>query len=304
MFNFFNLSKSAKQLFITVTIMAFIGIIVSFMSNGITVNNISIFICGFLAILICSCINYQFYKKYSALIFCIAFISLILAVFKLNPVISMAFVILAFVIMLANLVQKEDIKQSKTIFKILGLYLLLALPMLAIQNFSTAVLMFIVLIIVLFVTGVKKKTIATILTAIVLIFVFEILIMPYRIYRLKHYFESLISFDFMNTGAGFILFDLFNKFGIVLYILIFLCFGYFLYKGFKIYSNTNNVFGKILALSITLVISLQAVLHILASVGILPIKMLNLPFISFDGINFIIEMATAGILINVSNNKK
>ena len=185
MFNSFNLSKNAKQLFITVTIMAFIGVIISFVSNGITVNNVSIFICGFLAILICSCINYQFYKKYSILIFCIAFISLILAAFKLNPVISTAFVILAFIIMLANFVQKEDIKQSKTVFKILGLYLLLALPMLLIQNFSTMFLMFIALIIVFFVTGVKKKIIATILTAIVLIFVFEILIMPYRIYRVK-----------------------------------------------------------------------------------------------------------------------
>ncbi len=81
--------------------------------------------------------------------------------------------------------------------------------------------------------------------------------------------------------------------------------GLFLYlfmKGFKIAMQTENCFGYYLALGLTIMIGSQALINFAVATGVLPTKGLPLPFISFGGSAFVINMAAVGILINISKD--
>ena len=80
---------------------------------------------------------------------------------------------------------------------------------------------------------------------------------------------------------------------LLLYFLIFAC-G--LYIGYK----AGDLFGKLLGLGITLLISLQACANIGVVTGCLPTKGIALPLISFGGSSLVMTFAMIGILINIA----
>lgn len=81
---------------------------------------------------------------------------------------------------------------------------------------------------------------------------------------------------------------------VLLYFLIFAC-G--LYIGYK----AKDLFGKLLGLGITLLISLQACANIGVVTGCLPTKGIALPLISFGGSSLVMTFAMIGILINIAS---
>jgi len=76
------------------------------------------------------------------------------------------------------------------------------------------------------------------------------------------------------------------------YILIILCGG-------LIAANAKDRFGKLLAMGILLLISLQAAVNIGMTTSLLPNKGMPLPFISYGGSNLAVSLFMIGILVNI-----
>jgi cell division protein FtsW len=73
-------------------------------------------------------------------------------------------------------------------------------------------------------------------------------------------------------------------------------------KGIRVASRTKDPFSYFLTLGITMMIGVQAIINFAVSTGLMPTKGLPLPFISYGGSALLINMAAAGILINISLN--
>jgi cell division protein FtsW len=69
--------------------------------------------------------------------------------------------------------------------------------------------------------------------------------------------------------------------------------------GGLIASNAKDRFGKLLAIGILLLISLQAAVNIGMTTSLLPNKGMPLPFISYGGSNLAVSLFMVGILVNI-----
>ena len=76
-------------------------------------------------------------------------------------------------------------------------------------------------------------------------------------------------------------------------------YGLFFVLGLRIANKTREPFYRLFAFSLVLMITLQAVIHVLVTTGLVPTKGLPLPFVSFGGTALIFEMVAVGILIAV-----
>jgi cell division protein FtsW len=74
-------------------------------------------------------------------------------------------------------------------------------------------------------------------------------------------------------------------------------------KGFEISCSCRNEFGQNLAFGITLLITLQSILHIGVVVGLLPTKGIPLPFVSYGGTSLVLNMFLIGVLVNIAREK-
>lgn len=72
------------------------------------------------------------------------------------------------------------------------------------------------------------------------------------------------------------------------------------WRGFRIALRANDLFGCFMAVGITSMIILQAVLNIGVVSGMLPVTGVTLPFISFGSSSMVITLAGVGILLNIS----
>jgi cell division protein FtsW len=82
--------------------------------------------------------------------------------------------------------------------------------------------------------------------------------------------------------------------------LVILLFALLAYRGFRIASEAPDMFGSLLAVGITSLIVLQAIIHIAVAVAIAPPTGVTLPYISFGGSSLVTTMGATGILLNIS----
>jgi len=74
------------------------------------------------------------------------------------------------------------------------------------------------------------------------------------------------------------------------------------WRGLKIAKESSDNFSYLLALGITIWITLQAFFNMGAMTGLLPLTGIPLPFISYGGSHIIVELIGIGILLNISKN--
>ncbi len=91
-----------------------------------------------------------------------------------------------------------------------------------------------------------------------------------------------------------------EELGIIASLGVMLLFGTFFALGLFIAHQTRDLFGKLLALGITLMISFQAAFNIAVVTGAVPTKGLALPFISYGGSSMVMTYMMVGILISVA----
>lgn len=73
-----------------------------------------------------------------------------------------------------------------------------------------------------------------------------------------------------------------------------------IYRAFKIAENAPDKFGKFLAAGLVVWLGAQTIVNLAAMVSLLPLTGVPLPFISYGGSALIANIATVGILLNIS----
>ncbi|HBO83687.1 MAG: cell division protein FtsW [Deltaproteobacteria bacterium GWC2_42_11] len=73
----------------------------------------------------------------------------------------------------------------------------------------------------------------------------------------------------------------------------------FLISGIRISLRAPDLYGTYLAIGLTLLVSLQAVVNMAVVTGLLPTKGLTLPFISYGGTSLLVNMIGVGMLLNI-----
>ena len=76
-----------------------------------------------------------------------------------------------------------------------------------------------------------------------------------------------------------------------------------LYRGITIATKCPNLYGRLLALGITISITMQAFFNISVATSFLPATGITLPFISYGGSSLAVSMSMIGILLNISKIK-
>ena len=113
--------------------------------------------------------------------------------------------------------------------------------------------------------------------------------------RQKLFFLPAPHTDFIFSVIG-------EELGLVGATVVVLLFFILTLRGIQIGLSLEDRFGVYLALGITLMISLQAVINMGVVLGLLPTKGLTLPFISYGGTSLIANLAAVGILFQLSTH--
>jgi cell division protein FtsW len=74
-------------------------------------------------------------------------------------------------------------------------------------------------------------------------------------------------------------------------------------RGISIARNAPDLFGAYLAVGLTIAMGLQIVVNMGVTLGLLPTKGLTLPLLSYGGTSLLLNMASVGILMNISASK-
>jgi cell division protein FtsW len=91
-----------------------------------------------------------------------------------------------------------------------------------------------------------------------------------------------------------------EELGLIGGIAVIAAFVYFVIRGLKIAADAPDIFGKTLAVGITIWIGGQAFLNIASMVALVPLTGIPLPFISYGGSSLVMILAACGILLNIS----
>jgi cell division protein FtsW len=80
-------------------------------------------------------------------------------------------------------------------------------------------------------------------------------------------------------------------------------FGVIVVRGLRLAGKIEEPFEQYLAFGLTMVIGLQALIHMGVVMGIMPAKGLVLPFISYGGSALVTNLMEAGILLSLSRHR-
>ena len=78
-------------------------------------------------------------------------------------------------------------------------------------------------------------------------------------------------------------------------------FVFVIWRGFRASFRAADLFGSYLALGVTLLIAVQALLNMGVVMGLLPTKGATLPFVSYGGTSLMVNLMAVGILLNISS---
>jgi cell division protein FtsW len=246
------------------------------------------------------------------------------------------FVKLSMVIFLARYLSSPAFKIEGfgSFFKPIAVMAVFQVVMLMQPDFGAAMSLAFLTIAMLFLSGTRLRYIIS-LSLLALPILFVLLRTPYRFRRITSFLDpwkdpqgngfqlvqSFIAFGSGGmTGVGigsskqklsylpeshtdFIFSIIGEEFGFVGVSIIIALFVVIFVRGFSIATKTKDRFTYYLAVGLSLMISLQALVNFAVATGLVPTKGLPLPFISYGGSSLLINMAAVGILLNISRGK-
>ncbi len=107
-----------------------------------------------------------------------------------------------------------------------------------------------------------------------------------------------------DAHTDFILSILSEELGLIGFLVVLTLFAILVYRGLLLSFRAPDSFGSYLALGLTLLIGLPAVINMGVVSGIFPTKGLSLPFLSYGGSSLLANLLAVGILLNISSQIK
>jgi cell division protein FtsW len=199
-------------------------------------------------------------------------------------------------------------------------------------NFSTASAVMSIVLIMMFIGGMKLKHLFGLAASVVPIAAVVVLTSPYRMERLKTFLDptadvqgsgyqirqSLISFGnggLFGVGVGqgkqkllflpepftdFIYSIVGEELGFIGAVFVIALFVIFLMRAIKIARTAPDLYGFYLAVGIIASIVLYALVNAGVATGLLPTTGLPMPFISYGGTSLLFTCFAVGVLLNIS----
>ena len=230
----------------------------------------------------------------------------------------------------------EKMKKFFGMLPVLLAGIVICLLIIAEPNMSITVLVGAVMMVMLFAGGVKMKDMIIVAIPVLLAVPVLIIMEPYRLNRLSAFlnpwaspkgegyqllqslyalgsggwfgvglFNSRQKFKFLPFAeSDFILSVIGEEFGFIGLLCLLAVFFFIAYRGYTIAAKAENLFGYMLAVGITSVITLQALVNALVVTGTIPPTGLPLPFISSGNTSLIVFLGAVGILYNISSHSK
>jgi cell division protein FtsW len=87
-------------------------------------------------------------------------------------------------------------------------------------------------------------------------------------------------------------------------ILVILLFALFIWRGIVIAMKAQDSFGTLIAIGVTTMIGLQALINLAVVTNTMPVTGMPLPFFSYGGSAMIADLMAVGLLLSVSRNNK
>lgn len=117
--------------------------------------------------------------------------------------------------------------------------------------------------------------------------------------------QSIQKFEYLPEPTGDSIFAVYaEEFGFIGSSVLVLLFAAFTFRGYRIATHAQDLFGMLLVVGLITLIVAQAFLNIAAMVGLAPLSGLPLPFISHGGTALMATLASIGIVLNVSKYQK
>ena len=213
--------------------------------------------------------------------------------------------------------------------------LIIPVGLIAVSNFSSALLVGLMGATILFVASPRVWYFGAAIAAAVPLGAIAILLFPYRIGRIKTWldpwadptgtgFQTIQSLYAVASGGLFglglgqsrqktfipeayndIIFAIIcEELGLVGAALVILLFAVLIWRGIKIAMNAKDSFGMLVATGITAVIAFQSIINIGVVTNTIPNTGQPLPFVSYGGTSLLFLMGMVGILLNISRYPK
>lgn len=206
---------------------------------------------------------------------------------------------------------------------------------LAEKNLSiTSVIMFVTFILIT-ISGARKRHLFTLGGIGILTGMSLIVLAPYRLKRLLSFMDpwadprgdgyqliqsllALGSGGFLGLGFGmsrqkayylpephndFIFSVIGEETGFLGCMILIILFMVLIWRGIITAIKCKDNFGTLIAMGITSVIAIQAIINLAVVTGTMPVTGVPLPFISYGGSSLLFNMTAMGILLNVSKNR-
>lgn len=91
-----------------------------------------------------------------------------------------------------------------------------------------------------------------------------------------------------------------EELGLIGCLVIISLFIIFVWRGISVAIKAKDTYGTLLAIGITSVIAVQALINIAVVTGSMPVTGVPLPFISYGGTSLVINLTAMGVLLNIS----
>ena len=108
-------------------------------------------------------------------------------------------------------------------------------------------------------------------------------------------FSQSLTLDFIYAVIA-------EETGLVGATLILLCFLVIAWRGLRVAVLAPDRFGSLLALGLTMMVSIQAFLNISVVLSLMPTKGIPLPFVSAGGSSMLVSLLCMGVLLNISQH--
>ena len=230
----------------------------------------------------------------------------------------------------------EDLLRIKTFKGLIPVLVaggITCLLIIAAPNMSVTLCVGFIMMAMLFIGGAKIKHLALICLPIILIIPVLIALEPYRLkrfiafidpwaspkgegYQLIQSFYALGAGGITGLGLGesrqkilympephndFIFSIIGEELGLVGCFFIIGLFLFLIWRGIRVAMKAKDTYGKLLAVGITSIIAVQAIINIAVVTGSMPVTGVPMPFISYGGTSLVINLMAMGILLNISS---